>query len=121
MTTRTSSELAAVLVLEVVERTGKDNWQKTVRTLARHYHSAAWDREKALKLITNNVQDAKRTGRWPPDALAVTDAAERLYNMAIDGIEAIEAECRHPRKQRQADEYFCPDCGRRWEVDEEYI
>lgn len=106
------------------------NWLKTLRTLHRHRHSGSFHKEKAKSLISNNVRDAINSIGGANDRvftdIAANMATDMLYREASIMIKDKDLnafklfntrECIHENKQRQQDEYFCSECGRRWEYE----
>ena len=106
------------------------NWLKTLRTLHRHRHSGSFHKEKAKSLIANNVRDAVNSLGQANDGvfteIAANMATDMLYREALIMIKDRDfnafksfntRECTHENKQRQQDEYFCSECGRRWEYE----
>lgn len=109
---------AVRLVYEVKEVSGRENWNKTLNTLNGHFHSPQWRIDKARELIKRNVRAAKQVLLKSADTPALELATDALLIEACAGFMKAKRECRHPRAQRQVDEYFCPDCGKRWDAND---
>ena len=117
MSNRITLDHACRLVYEVKTLTGRENWQKTSANLKAHFNSPGWDYDKARDLIRRNVRSAKQTLLLSADTPAIELATVSLLVELVSGFLRERADCKHPRKQRQGDEYYCPDCNRRWEID----
>jgi hypothetical protein len=110
-------DAACRLIYEVKTLTGSTNWTRTVDTLKAHFNSPHWDYHKARELIRRHVREAKRSMLSSADTPAIELATDALLVELACTFKRDKVECRHVRKQRQQDEYFCPDCKTRWEVD----
>lgn len=67
----------------------------------------------AMDLLLNNAKDIeiayRRAGHGQLSLGARYDIGRLLR-------EELDKQCAHSRQQRQQDEYFCLDCGARWEA-----
>lgn len=112
-------EHACRLTYEVREVSGSEFWQKTLATLADHYASGNWRIDKARDLIRRNVREAKQRTHMNVDTPAIELATDALLVETMASFMKQKRECQHPCKQRQVDEYYCPACNKRWDVNED--
>lgn len=88
-------------------------WEYCAKSISNLRARAYIDESAAFDLLLNNAKDIeiayRRAGKGQLSLGARYDVA-RLLRAECD------KECAHSRQERQQDEYFCLDCGARWEA-----